>query len=80
MTGLIGICTNPRHGVRRWRGPSAVLHRFHARIVGGQLRTSSESKEVAFVGPSKLDELTIHPSMRMRIEHGLAGRTEPYIG
>jgi hypothetical protein len=53
---------------------------FSARIVGGQLRTSSESKEVAFVAPERLDELNIHPSMRLRIDHGLSERAEPYIG
>jgi hypothetical protein len=53
---------------------------FTARIAGGELRTSSESREVAFVDPNRLDELNIHPSMRMRIEHGLSDRAEPYIG
>ncbi|WP_405931044.1 hypothetical protein [Streptomyces sp. NBC_00827] len=36
--------------------------------------------ERAFVDPSRLDELNIHPSMRMRIDHGLSRRSEPYIG
>ena len=44
------------------------------------MRTSSESKEVAFVPPDRLDELNIHPSMRMRIDRGLSGEVEPYIG
>lgn len=35
---------------------------------------------MAFVDPDRLDELNIHPSMRIRIEHGLAGRAEPYTG
>jgi hypothetical protein len=43
-------------------------------------RASSESKEIAFVAPCKPDELSIHPSMRMRLEHDLAGRTELCIG
>jgi ADP-ribose pyrophosphatase YjhB (NUDIX family) len=82
VTGLVGIYTNPGHVMAYDDGEVRQQFSicFHARIVGGQLRTSSESKEVAFVDPGRLDELTIHPSMRMRIEHGLTERTEPYIG
>lgn len=82
VTGLVGIYTNPGHVMAYDDGEVRQQFSicFHARITGGELRTSSESKEVAFVDPSKLDELNIHPSMRMRIEHGLADRTEPYIG
>ncbi|WP_405886977.1 NUDIX domain-containing protein [Streptomyces longwoodensis] len=82
VTGLVGIYTNPGHVMAYDDGEVRQQFSicFHARIVGGQLRTSSESKEVAFVSPDKLDELNIHPSMRLRIEHGLADRAEPYIG
>ncbi|MEU3286776.1 NUDIX hydrolase [Streptomyces longwoodensis] len=82
VTGLVGIYTNPGHVMAYDDGEVRQQFSicFHARIVGGQLRTSSESKEVAFVAPDKLDELNIHPSMRLRIEHGLADRAEPYIG
>ncbi|MFJ4537654.1 NUDIX hydrolase [Streptomyces tibetensis] len=82
VTGLVGIYTNPGHVMAYDDGEVRQQFSicFHARIIGGQLRTSSESKEVAFVDPSRLDELNIHPSMRMRIDHGLADRTEPYIG
>ncbi|MFD0209072.1 NUDIX hydrolase [Streptomyces hirsutus] len=82
VTGLVGIYTNPGHVMAYDDGEVRQQFSicFHARITGGQLRTSSESKEVAFVAPGKLDELNIHSSMRMRIEHGLADRAEPYIG
>ncbi|MEU2183398.1 NUDIX hydrolase [Streptomyces thermolilacinus] len=82
VTGLVGIYTDPGHVMAYDDGEVRQQFSicFHARIVGGRLRTSSESKEVAFVDPRKLDELNIHPSMRMRIEHGLAERAEPYIG
>ncbi|MEU1782025.1 NUDIX domain-containing protein [Streptomyces abikoensis] len=54
---------------------------FRARPVGGELRTSSESKEVRWVSPADLEGLDIHPSMRLRIEHGLDDRrAQPYIG
>lgn len=82
VTGLVGIYTNPGHVMAYDDGEVRQQFSicFHARITGGELRTSSESKDVAFVDPSRLDELNIHPSMRMRIEHGLADRAEPYIG
>jgi ADP-ribose pyrophosphatase YjhB (NUDIX family) len=82
VTGLVGLYTNPGHVMAYDDGEVRQQFSicFTARITGGKLRTSSESKQVAFVDPSRLDELNIHPSMRMRIEHGLAERAEPYIG
>ncbi|WP_330236396.1 NUDIX hydrolase [Streptomyces sp. NBC_00566] len=82
VTGLVGIYTNPRHVMAYDDGEVRQQFSicFHACITGGQLRTSSESKEVAFVDPSKLDELNIHPSMRMRIDHALEARGKPFIG
>jgi 8-oxo-dGTP pyrophosphatase MutT (NUDIX family) len=54
---------------------------FRARPIGGKLRTSSESKEVRWVFPADLNKLDIHPSMRLRIKHGLdRSRSAPYIG
>lgn len=33
------------------------------------------------MAPADLDDLDIHPSMRLRIQHGLdESRREPYIG
>ncbi|MFE8012677.1 NUDIX hydrolase [Streptomyces antibioticus] len=82
VTGLVGLYTNPGHVMAYDDGEVRQQFSicFTARITGGELRTSSESKEVAFVDPSRLDDLTIHPSMRMRIEHGLSDRSKPYIG
>ncbi|WP_371599471.1 NUDIX hydrolase [Streptomyces sp. NBC_00564] len=82
VTGLVGIYTNPAHVLAYDDGEVRQQFSicFTAHIIGGELRTSSESKEVALVDPSRLDELNIHPSMRMRIDHGLANRPEPYIG
>jgi ADP-ribose pyrophosphatase YjhB (NUDIX family) len=82
VTCLVGLYTNPGHLMAYDDGEVRQQFSicFTAQITGGQLRTSSESKEVAFVDPSRLDELNIHPSMRMRIEHGLSDRAEPYIG
>ncbi|MFE4650997.1 NUDIX hydrolase [Streptomyces sp. NPDC056707] len=82
VTGLVGLYTNPAHVMAYDDGEVRQQFSicFTARILGGELRTSSESKEVAFVAADRLDGLNVHPSMRMRIEHGLARRSEPYIG
>ncbi|MFI8005982.1 NUDIX hydrolase [Streptomyces sp. NPDC086010] len=82
VTGLVGLYTDPGHVMAYDDGEVRQQFSicFTARITGGALRTSSESKEVAFVDPGKLDELNIHPSMRMRIERGLSDQAEPYIG
>ncbi|MET7323302.1 NUDIX domain-containing protein [Streptomyces sp. NPDC005549] len=82
VTSLVGIYTNPAHVMAYDDGEIRQQFSicFRARIVGGELRTSSESKEVAFVDPSRLDSLNIHPSMRMRIDHGLSYETAPHIG
>ncbi|WP_406304978.1 NUDIX domain-containing protein [Streptomyces sp. NBC_00885] len=82
VTGLVGLYTNPAHVMAYDDGEVRQQFSicFTAKITGGELRTSSESKEVAFVRPDRLDELNIHPSMRMRIDRGLSGEAEPYIG
>ena len=41
---------------------------FRCRLVGGEARTSSESIEVVWMGPEELQDLDMHPSMR--IQHG----------
>ncbi|WJY50244.1 NUDIX domain-containing protein [Streptomyces chengbuensis] len=82
VTGLVGLYTNPAHVMAYDDGEVRQQFSicFIAKIIGGELRTSSESKEVAFVSRDQLDELNIHPSMRMRIDHALTDRAEPYIG
>ena len=82
VTGLVGIYTNPHHVIEFSDGEVRQQFSicFHARPVGGALATSSESSDVRWVASSGLDELPIHPSMRLRIDHGLAQRSEPYIG
>lgn len=51
---------------------------FSARPIGGAPRTSDESSEVRWVERDQLGDLDVHPSIRLRIEHGFADRTEPY--
>jgi 8-oxo-dGTP pyrophosphatase MutT (NUDIX family) len=82
VTGLIGIYTDPGHLVEYGDGEvrQQFSIAFRAEPRGGQLTTSKESVQVAWVSPDDLDALRINPSMRLRIEHGLAGHAAPYIG
>jgi hypothetical protein len=41
--------------------------------------TSSESREVRWVAPDEIDEYTMHPSMRQRVQHLLEGREAAFI-
>lgn len=82
VTGLIGIYTNPNHVMAYDDGEVRQQFSicFAAKPIGGNLTTSSESREVIWLDPAQLDSLDIHPSMRLRIAHGLAGDARPYIG
>ncbi|MFI8256950.1 NUDIX hydrolase [Streptomyces filamentosus] len=83
VDSIVGLYTDPDHVLAYDDGEVRQQFSicFRAHPVGGSLRTSSESKEVRWVNPADLDALDIHPSMRLRITHGLDGtRREPYIG
>lgn len=83
VTGVVGLYTDPRHVMAYDDGEVRQQFSlcFRAKPVAGSLRGSSESKEVRWVDPSELERLNIHPSMRMRIDHGLdTSRVKPYIG
>ncbi len=74
--------SNPRHVIAYDNGEvrqefSIV---FKAEPIGGELRQNAESANVAWTPPERLPELEIHPSMRFRIEHGLADASVPYLG
>lgn len=80
VTGLIGVYSDPDHVIEFTDGEVRQEFSicFRADPTGGKLRTSDESKEVLWVPPADLDDMNIHPSIRLRIRHGLENRTEPY--
>lgn len=80
VTGLVGVYSDPEHIIEFSDGEVRQEFSicFRAEPVGGGLRTSDESKEVLWVAPVDLDALDIHPSIRLRIRHGLEERAEPY--
>lgn len=82
VTGVVGIYTNPNHVIEYSDGEVRQQFSicFRGRYLGGEPTPSDESSEVRWVGRDDLDALPIHPSMRLRINHGYENRTEPYIG
>ncbi len=79
---VVGIYTNPNHVVEYSDGEVRQQFSicFRATYVSGEPETSNESSEVRWVGAGELDSLQIHPSMRLRIDHGFERRAKPYIG
>jgi 8-oxo-dGTP pyrophosphatase MutT (NUDIX family) len=83
VLGLVGIYSDPRHVIAYDDGEVRQQFSlcFRARPIGGTLTMSAESTEVRWIAPSDLVGLNVHPSMRLRIDHGLnRSLTAPYIG
>ncbi|HWM39944.1 MAG TPA: NUDIX domain-containing protein [Streptomyces sp.] len=82
ITGLVGTYTDPRHVITYSDGE--VRRQFNvcftARVVGGELAISNESKELRFVAPEDVDGLPMHHTQRLRLRHFLERRPTPYLG
>ncbi|MBA2284860.1 MAG: NUDIX domain-containing protein [Ktedonobacteraceae bacterium] len=79
---LVGIYTDPRHVVAFSDGEVRQQFSlcFACSLVGGTIHVSDESFEVAFFSPRDIEQLPMHPSIRLRITHYLERRAHPYIG
>jgi ADP-ribose pyrophosphatase YjhB (NUDIX family) len=82
VTGLTGIYSDPAHVIAYDDGEVRQEFSlcFTARAISGSLRPSSESRQARWVAAAEISGLSVHPSMRLRIQHGLSGRDGPYIG
>jgi ADP-ribose pyrophosphatase YjhB (NUDIX family) len=80
VTGLIGVYSDPAHVIAFADGEVRQEFSlcFRAQPVRGEPRTSSESKEVLWVEPARLDDLNTHPSIRLRIQHGFEHNVTPF--
>jgi ADP-ribose pyrophosphatase YjhB (NUDIX family) len=71
VTVVVGIYTNPNHVMAyddgEVRQQCSIC--FTTRVLSGKLATSSETSEVEWIAPGRLDSLNMHPSMRLRIDH-----------
>ncbi|GAA3181729.1 NUDIX hydrolase [Nonomuraea roseoviolacea] len=83
ITGLVGTYTDPGH-VILYTSNGEVRQEFSivltGRAVSGEPTTSAESREVQWVSRDEVLSLPMAASMRMRIEHYLAGVGLPHIG
>ena len=82
VVGLVGLYTNPNHLIEYSDGEVRQQFSicFRAEYLSGEPTPSDESSDVRWVDRDQLDALPIHPSMRLRIDHGFEQRSEPYIG
>jgi 8-oxo-dGTP pyrophosphatase MutT (NUDIX family) len=82
VVGLIGVYSDPGNVIAYDDGEIKQQFAlcFRAQLLGGALATSEESPSVRWVRPDELDAIPIHPSVRLRIDHGLAELACPYIG
>lgn len=71
-TEIIGVYSDPAHVVAYTDGEVRQQFSicFRAHPTGGEVRTSDESSEVRWISRHDLDTLNIHPSIRLRIDHG----------
>jgi ADP-ribose pyrophosphatase YjhB (NUDIX family) len=81
VTGLIGIYSDPNHVIAYDDGEVRQEFSicFSAKLIGGRAKTSVESSEVIWVKFDELNELNVHPTIRLRIEHGRMHGAVPYF-
>jgi ADP-ribose pyrophosphatase YjhB (NUDIX family) len=84
VTGIVGIYSDPRH-VILYTSNGEARQEFSILLTsvatGGEPTPSDESSEVRWVPREALAGYEMDRSMRMRIEHYLAGRaSSPYLG
>lgn len=82
VESLTGTYTNPKHVMAYDDGEvrQQFSIAFRASVLGGEAKTSSESSAVEWLTVEQIDELDLHPSMRLRLEHALSGDARPFIG
>lgn len=78
---IVGIYSDPNHVFEYADGEVRQEFSicFACRVLGGVLQASDESHDVTSVGPDELDDLDMHPSIRLRIDHYLEGRPQPVL-
>jgi ADP-ribose pyrophosphatase YjhB (NUDIX family) len=82
IDGIVGIYSDPRHIIEYSDGEVRQQFNicFSARLLGGTLCASDESTEVAWITPESLEQLPIHDTTRLRLQHFLERRASPYVG
>ncbi|MFE3223620.1 NUDIX domain-containing protein [Nocardia sp. NPDC059228] len=82
ITGLLGIYTDPEHVIEysdgEVRQEFAIV--YYGRVVGGEMQVSHESTEVRFLSLEELEDLPVHPTVRLRLQHHREQRQTPWLG
>ena len=79
---MVGLYSNQHHVMAYSKGEVRQQFSicFRARYLGGDPTPSNESSAVRWLQRENLDDLPVHPSMRLRIDYGYLNGREPYIG
>jgi ADP-ribose pyrophosphatase YjhB (NUDIX family) len=82
VDGIIGTFSDPRHLIEYSDGEVRQQFNicFHAILLGGELRSSNESKEVRWIAQEQLKDLEIHHTTWLRLEHFLRHPETPHLG
>lgn len=77
LTGIVGVYSDPKHVFAYDDGEVRQEFSlcFSARVVGGELRVSDESTEVAWFQPGEIPGLPMVESIRLRVLDFLSGQT-----
>ena len=78
---VVGIYSNPNHVIAFSDGEVRQEFSicFSCELLGGELRISDESSEIAYFEPAQIEQLPMHPSIRQRIRHYLEHSAQPVI-
>jgi 8-oxo-dGTP pyrophosphatase MutT (NUDIX family) len=78
---IVGIYSDPRYVAAFADGEVRQQFSicFACALLGGKLKTSRESQQVAFFTPAQIKRLPMHRSTRLRIGHYLEHRSQPYF-
>ena len=78
---MVGIYTDPKRVIAFSDGEARQEFTmcFAAHVVGGKLAVSSESFEVDWITPARLDKLDVAPTTRARITDAMSGRRDARI-
>lgn len=82
VDGIVGTFSDPRHIIEYSNGEVRQQFNicFHASLLGGELHSSNESKEVRWIPPEDLKDLEIHHTTRLRLKHFLQHPATPHLG
>jgi len=83
VTRLVGIYSDPNHVIAYADGEVRQQFSvcFACRPTGGDLHAQrSEVTDVGWFTPDEIQNMDVHPSIRLRIAHCLEERAEPYLG